>query len=144
MEQMKRISAKYESEWMNKPLNSNLHPIFQILQSKDPLSDLEKFLSENDIRLVFVISRSDWSPNRLLREIFSVNEWKSQFCEQVWKPIKVKPKPKKMKLLFIVYFAQIQNAQIIQKLLNLSCCWWDNLTYRNQQQTFGGVLSWII
>lgn len=54
MEQMKRISAKYESEWMNKPLNSNLHPIFQMLQSKDPLSDLEKFLSENDIRPVFI------------------------------------------------------------------------------------------
>ena len=75
MEQMKRISAKYESEWMNKPLNSNLHPIFQILQSKDPLFDLEKFLSENDIRLVFIISRSDWSPNRLLRE--SENQLKS-------------------------------------------------------------------
>lgn len=73
---MKRISAKYESEWMNKPLNSNLHPIFQILQSKDPLSDLEKFLSENDIRLVFIISRSDWSPNRLVtRE--SENQLKS-------------------------------------------------------------------
>ena len=57
MEQMKRISAKYESEWMNKPLNSNLHPIFQMLQSKDPLSDLEKFLSENDIRLVFISPR---------------------------------------------------------------------------------------
>ena len=66
MEQMKRISAKYESEWMNKPLNSNLHPIFQILQSKDPLSDLEKFLSENDIRLVFKFSRSDWSLNHAL------------------------------------------------------------------------------
>ena len=61
MEQMKRISAKYESEWMNKPLNSNLHPIFQMLQSKDPLSDLEKFLSENDIRPVFISWASHWS-----------------------------------------------------------------------------------
>ena len=66
MEQMKRISAKYESEWMNKPLNSNLHPIFQILQSKDPLSDLEKFLSENDIRLVFISLPSNWSLSRAL------------------------------------------------------------------------------
>ena len=66
MEQMKRISAKYESEWMNKPLNSNLHPIFQILQSKDPLSDLEKFLSENDIRLVFISLPSDLSLSRAL------------------------------------------------------------------------------
>ena len=63
---MKRISAKYESEWMNKPLNSNLHPIFQILQSKDPLSDLEKFLSENDIRLVFISLPSDLSLSRAL------------------------------------------------------------------------------
>ena len=65
---MKRISAKYESEWMNKPLNSNLHPIFQILQSKDPLSDLEKFLSENDIRLVFIISRSEGPSSRSTNE----------------------------------------------------------------------------
>ena len=64
MEQMKRISAKYESEWMNKPLNSNLHPIFQMLQSKDPLSDLEKFLSENDIRLV-LHPRPDRSTNQI-------------------------------------------------------------------------------
>ena len=80
---MKRISAKYESEWMNKPLNSNLHPIFQILQSKDPLSDLEKFLSENDIRLVFISlsfvtqSNSDWTANESIGSV-NKSEFKSE------------------------------------------------------------------
>ena len=49
MEQMKRISAKFESEWMKKALSSNIHPIFGMLQQKDPLDKLEHFLSTNDV-----------------------------------------------------------------------------------------------
>ena len=49
MEQMKRISAKFESEWMKKPLSSSIHPVFAMLQQKDPLEKLEHFLSTNDI-----------------------------------------------------------------------------------------------
>ena len=49
MEQMKRISAKFESEWMKKSLSSNIHPIFGMLQQKDPLDKLEHFLTTNDV-----------------------------------------------------------------------------------------------
>jgi len=52
MEQMKRISAKFESDWMKKTLGPSTSPVFPILQSRDPLTSLESFLQENDISRV--------------------------------------------------------------------------------------------
>ena len=46
---MKRISAKFEGEWMKKALPSNIHPIFAMLQQKDPLEKLEQFLGNNEV-----------------------------------------------------------------------------------------------
>ena len=78
MEQMKRISAKFESEWMKKPLSSNIHPVFAMLQQKDPLEKLEHFLSTNDISRQ-ITDKLETPLHVLFRKVLENQKWKYHF-----------------------------------------------------------------
>ena len=67
MEQMKRISAKFESDWMKKGTPAAQgHPVFSILQSRDPLSNLESFLNQKDGDISQVLTEKTETPLHVL------------------------------------------------------------------------------